>query len=373
MAAATASAVTTPRAPSKRPPSGGVSRWSRSTPPPPTGRRRAPGRAGCRRRRRWTARPASRIQPATSSWARCSPSPRPGRFVPASRPISKSVSSRSMIRAARSSVPSRSSADTRVSQAPQGLEPLAARRGPLPVETVALDVGEGHSPDRAVPARGRPDLHRAVGAHAARQLEGVAMVVGPRLRPAPVGGVPDRDADAAQIGVVRSRRSSRAPPCRRGSSAPSSWRGHRPDSHSHSPIQKSKSPSRSAGGRRPASGLEPAGRKLYYVRNPTRFAAGRYGDPRDDETPFVPATSTRRSALDTAFRARAARPRAQRARLRGVDVVHRAHPRDARIRRTALAARDDARGEPRRPERHQRDFAGRSGFTYTVLARPTAT
>ena len=52
---------------------------------------------------RVTSRPASRIQPATSSWARSSPGPSPGLLVPAAMPISKSVSRRSRMRRARHS------------------------------------------------------------------------------------------------------------------------------------------------------------------------------------------------------------------------------------------------------------------------------
>ena len=56
-----------------------------------------------------------------------------------------------------------------------------------------------------------------------------------------------------------------------------------------------------------------------------------------------------RRARDAAVQARAARARAQRAGLRRLDVLGRAHPREPRLREQPLAARDDPRGEPARP------------------------
>ena len=78
IASAASSALSTPRAPSKRPPSGGVSRCE---PLQTSGRSGSlPGSLPTRlpAGSRVTSRPASRIQPATSSWARSSPAPEPG-------------------------------------------------------------------------------------------------------------------------------------------------------------------------------------------------------------------------------------------------------------------------------------------------------
>ena len=72
-------------------------------------------------------------------------------------------------------------------------------------------------------------------------------------------------------------------------------------------------------------------------------------------------------SFGSALRAGAARAAAQRPRLRGVDVVDGPHPRHPWICGTRLAARmtlDENRGDL---ERHARDFAARTGFTYMVL------
>ena len=62
-----------------------------------------------------------------------------------------------------------------------------------------------------------------------------------------------------------------------------------------------------------------------------------------------------------------ARSRAQRVRLRRVDVEHRPHPFDTRVPGWRLAGADDRSGQPRDLERHRADFEARQGFTYTVL------
>ena len=101
IASSASTAASTPSAPSKRPPSGGVSRWeplhtSASAASLPGSR---PYRLPAGSTLTW--RPASSIQPATMSKARCSPAASPGRFVPAARSIANRASSRSRIRAAR--------------------------------------------------------------------------------------------------------------------------------------------------------------------------------------------------------------------------------------------------------------------------------
>ena len=104
IASAASSASSVPSAPSKRPPSGGVSRCE---PLQISGR---PGRAEQTADElppasNATSSPASRIHPATCSNARCSPWPRPRRFVPSAWPISNSVSRRARMRGARASAP----------------------------------------------------------------------------------------------------------------------------------------------------------------------------------------------------------------------------------------------------------------------------
>ena len=54
-----------------------------------------------------------------------------------------------------------------------------------------------------------------------------------------------------------------------------------------------------------------------------------------------------------------------------MDGQHRPHPGDAGIRRDGLATSDEPGGNLRDLERHAQDFAGRRGFTYTVLSTGT--
>ena len=96
-----------------------------------------------------TSSPASRIQPATSSNARCSPGPRPSRFVPAARPISKRTSSRSRMRLARASgvaAPRASDADPRSPLTEPSMSRARRRPGHL---------GQGVGPGRVQSRRGR--------------------------------------------------------------------------------------------------------------------------------------------------------------------------------------------------------------------------
>ena len=103
IAATASSPPTTPRAPSKRPPSGGVSRCE----PVQTsaGEGSEPGSRPTRLPAGSTlvSSPAASIHVRTRSWARCSPVPSPGRFVPRPAPIANSSSRRSRTRPARCS------------------------------------------------------------------------------------------------------------------------------------------------------------------------------------------------------------------------------------------------------------------------------
>jgi hypothetical protein len=54
-----------------------------------------------------------------------------------------------------------------------------------------------------------------------------------------------------------------------------------------------------------------------------------------------------------------------------MDGQHRPHPGDAGIRRDGLATPDEPGGNLRDLERHAQDFAGRRGFSCTVLSTGT--